>query len=183
MDGTCLAPTSAGPAEHWINDSIDERKKTMKITITAEQPRLDSAVDSRFGRCRYFIVTDTDTREWEAVENRDAALSSGAGIGAAQWVVSHGAKAVITGVVGPKASQVLNAAGIPIVSVPGGTVLQAIEDFKAGRIGSGSQAVANPSTGSWGRGQGRGGCGRGMGGGTGRGTGAGMGRGKGRGNG
>jgi predicted Fe-Mo cluster-binding NifX family protein len=154
----------------------------MKIAITAEQPILDSAVDSRFGRCRFFIFTDTETQEWEALENRDASLSSGAGIGAAQFVVSKGVKAVFTGFVGPKATQVLNAAGIRIVSVPGGTVRQAIEDSKTGRAQSTRETVPDPSAmsfgqGQGGRGQGRGGCGRGMGGGTGRGMGAGKGRG------
>jgi predicted Fe-Mo cluster-binding NifX family protein len=156
-------------------------ERAMKIAITAEQPRLESAVDSRFGRCRFFIFIDPETQEWEGVDNRDAALSSGAGIGAAQFVANHGAKAVITGVVGPKATQALAAAGIEVFTVSGGTVLQAIEDFKAGRAQSSKQAVADPSTMSRGQGRGRGGCGRGMGGGMGRGMGGGTGHGPGRG--
>lgn len=163
----------------------------MKIAITAEQPQMDSMVDSRFGRCRFFIFTDTETQEWEAVENRDAALSSGAGIAAAQLVVNKGARAVITGLVGPKATQVLDAAGVQIVSFPDGTVRQALENFTAGRAQAARQPVADPSTMGWGRGQGRGqgqgqgrggcgkGMGRGMGGGAGRG-GMGSGRGRGR---
>jgi len=152
----------------------------MKIAITAEQSQLDSAVDSRFGRCPFFFFTDTENQEWEAVENRGATLSSGAGIGAAQFVVNKGVKAVITGIVGPKATQVLTAAGVEILSVPGGTVRQAIEDFKAGKVQSSRQAVTDPSTTSLGRG--RGPCGRGMGKGMGGGMGRGMGGGKGKGN-
>jgi predicted Fe-Mo cluster-binding NifX family protein len=94
------------------SNSFHERKMIMKIAITAEQSQLDSAVDSRFGRCPFFFFTDTENQEWEAVENRGATLSSGAGIGAAQFVVNKGVKAVITGIVGPKATQVLTAAGV-----------------------------------------------------------------------
>lgn len=161
----------------------------MKVAITAEQPGMDSMMDSRFGRCAYFIIAETETQDWEALENRDAALSSGAGIAAAQLVVNKGAKAVLTGHVGPKAAQVLNAAGVQIVSVPDGTVRQKLEDFRAGRDQPDRQASEDPSTTGWGpgqgRGQGRGGCGRGMGkgmgGGMGRGTGVGKGQGMGRG--
>jgi predicted Fe-Mo cluster-binding NifX family protein len=156
----------------------------MKVAITAEQPQMDSVVDNRFGRCRFFIFADTESQEWEAVENRDAAMSSGAGIAAAEMVVRKGAKAVITGLVGPKATQVLNAAGVPIVSFSDGTVRQALEDFQAGRAQPGQQKVADPSTMGWGRGQGRGlgrgGCGRGMGRGMGAGLGRGLGPGRGR---
>ncbi|MHC1742842.1 MAG: NifB/NifX family molybdenum-iron cluster-binding protein [Syntrophobacteraceae bacterium] len=158
----------------------------MKVAVTAEQPQLDSAVDSRFGRCRFFILVDTDTEAWEAFENRDAVLSSGAGIAAAQRVVNLGVQAVVTGLVGPKATQVLNAAGVQIWSVPSRTVREALEDFKTGKGELGRQVITDPSGTSWGRGQGRGqgqgrgrgGCGRGMG----RGMGGGMGSGRGRGN-
>jgi predicted Fe-Mo cluster-binding NifX family protein len=149
----------------------------MQIVVTAEQPRLDSAVDSRFGRCGFFIFIDTETREWEAVDNRDAVRSSGAGIGAAQFVLSKGAKAVVTGFAGPKATQVLTAAGVEILSVTSGTVHQALENFKADGAQAFREADGGPSTSSFGRGQGRGGCGRGMGGGMGGGMGAGKGRG------
>lgn len=155
----------------------------MRIAITAEQPRLDSAVDTRFGRCRYFIMADTESQEWEAVENRDAGLSSGAGTGAVQCVVRHGAQAVLTGIVGPKAAQALSAAGVEVRSTSARTVLQAIEDFKAGRNQSGIQALDDPSTVGWARGQRQGCRGGGMGRGMGRGGGGGMGRGRGRGNG
>ena len=157
----------------------------MKVAITVEQPQMDSMVDSRFGRCRYFIFADTETQEWDAVENRDAALSTGAGIAAAQMVVNRGARVVITGLVGPKALQVLNAAGVQIVSVPEVTARQALEDFRTGRAHTGTQVVDDVPPMGWGRGmgrgQGRGGCGRGMGRGKGGGMGGGMGSGRGRG--
>lgn len=153
----------------------------MKIAVSATQPRLDSEVDSRFGRCACFVMIDSETMEWQGIENRDAAMASGAGIGAAQMVASHGAGAVITGVVGPKASQALAAAKIQVFTGAAGTVRQAVEAYKAGQLQSGEQSPTPLNTGmgrGMGRGQGGGrGMGRGMGGGGGRGMGGGGGRG------
>lgn len=153
----------------------------MKIAVSAVEPRLDSIVDPRFGRCPYFIIVDSESMEWEGLENRDAAMASGAGIGAARFVAQQGARAVITGVVGPKASQTLSAAGIQVYTVSGGTVREAVEAFRSGSLRAVQESVASPPEG-WGQGRGMGmgrGPGRGQGTGTGRGRGGGMGRGMG----
>ena len=39
----------------------------MKIAITSTGPKLEDKVDPRFGRCRYFILFDTDTNKFEAI--------------------------------------------------------------------------------------------------------------------
>lgn len=102
----------------------------MKICITSEGPSLDSNVDPRFGRCRYFIIVDTDTLEFEAQENRHAEASGGAGIQAGQFIASSGAKAVMTGNVGPNAFQTLQAAGIDIFTGISGTVRDALKRYR-----------------------------------------------------
>lgn len=156
----------------------------MKIAVSAVQPSIESPVDPRFGRCGYFIIVDSETMEWKSLDNGDAAMASGAGIGAARFVANEGARVVITGVVGPNATQTLNAAGIKIFSVGGGTVREAVEAFKSGQLAAGEQASVPPrmglGRGGMGRGMGKG-CGRGMGGGQGRGIGRGMGGGAGAG--
>ena len=52
----------------------------MKIAITATGSTLDAQVDPRFGRCRYFILINPDTMEFEVVENGGATAGGGAGI-------------------------------------------------------------------------------------------------------
>lgn len=116
----------------------------MKICVTAETKALDSKVDVRFGRCRNFIIIDTDTGEFEAFENINAASPGGAGIQSAQFAASKGAKAVLTGNVGPNAVATLKAAGIEIYTDISGTVSEALAAFKAVKL----KATQDPSVGS-----------------------------------
>ena len=105
----------------------------MKICVTSEGKTLDSKVDPRFGRCANFIIADTESGEFEALENANIKLQGGAGIQSAQMVASKGVKAVLTGNVGPNAQQTLSAAGIRICTGISGTVKDAVEAFKAGK--------------------------------------------------
>lgn len=116
----------------------------MKICITSEGPNLDSKVDPRFGRCKYFIFADSDSLEFEAVSNPNIESSGGAGIQSAQLAAVQRTGAVITGNVGPNAFQTLQAAGVKIFIGASGTVREAIEKYKKG----GLMAASNPSVGS-----------------------------------
>lgn len=153
----------------------------MKIAISATGPTLDAEVDPRFGRCQHFIIVDTETLQFEAIENSSAIASGGAGISAAQVIVGKGVEAVLTGNCGPNSYQVLSSAGIQVVTGVSGKVKNAIESFKSGKFQSSSQANVPDHFGtgaSFGSGGGVGmgrGMGRGMGGGMGRGMGMGRG--------
>ncbi|MFA5260743.1 MAG: NifB/NifX family molybdenum-iron cluster-binding protein [Candidatus Omnitrophota bacterium] len=106
----------------------------MNICITAEGKTLDSKVDLRFGRCRYFILYDTQTGNVEALENPNALFSGGAGIQSAQLMITQGVKTVVTGHVGPNAFGVLTPAGIDVYLTTVGMVREAIENFKSGKL-------------------------------------------------
>ena len=116
----------------------------MKICVTSEGGSLDSKVDSRFGRCQYFIIVDTDTLEFEVIENPNIESMGGAGIQSAQLVASKQVKAVVTGNVGPNAFQTLQSAGVEIFTNASGTIKEAIEKYKKGEF----KAVSGPSVGS-----------------------------------
>jgi predicted Fe-Mo cluster-binding NifX family protein len=92
-------------------------------------------MDPGFGRARYFIVVDTETGEFSAVDNA-ANLNSaqGAGIQAGKRVAELGVEGLVTGHVGPKAFSTLEAAGVRIHTGASGTVADAIEQFKAGKL-------------------------------------------------
>ncbi|MGQ9650080.1 MAG: NifB/NifX family molybdenum-iron cluster-binding protein [Phycisphaerae bacterium] len=107
----------------------------MRIVVTSQGPRSDSPVDLRFGRAQYLILADTETGECSAFENvANVNAVQGAGIQTGKKVVDLGAKAVITGHVGPKAFSTLSAAGIEVYTGASGTVGQAIEQFKRGSL-------------------------------------------------
>ncbi|MFA5088778.1 MAG: NifB/NifX family molybdenum-iron cluster-binding protein [Candidatus Omnitrophota bacterium] len=116
----------------------------MKICITAEGKTLDSTVDARFGRCKYFLVVDTETLQCEAIENHGMNASGGAGIQAGQLIAKAGVQAVLTGHVGPNAFQTLQAAGIEVFTGASQTVRETIEQYKKGKF----KAVSGPSVSS-----------------------------------
>jgi len=144
----------------------------MKVAVSSTGKTLESAVDPRFGRCSWFLIVETGDMTSEALSNESVALGGGAGIQSAQFIVSKGATAVLTGNCGPNAMSALSAAGVNVILGQTGTVREAVERFKKGELPSASKANVDAH---YGMGAG-GGMGRGMG--MGGGMGRGMGRGK-----
>ncbi len=151
----------------------------MKIAVSSSGNNLDSQIDPRFGRCAYFVIVETENMNFEAFDNESIALGGGAGIQAAQFVASKGAKAILTGNVGPNAVKTLAAAGVEVFAGQNGTVGEALERYKRGDLqststpnvvdhygmgGGGSDGYMNDGAGIAGGGRGMGGGGRGMGG-------------------
>lgn len=106
----------------------------MKIAVTSRGKTLDDEVDPRFGRCLYFVVVDTETLSFEAIENGSLSSGSGAGIQSAQFLSERGIEAVLTGNCGPKAFRTLQAAGIEIRSGVVGSVREAVARYSAGAL-------------------------------------------------
>ena len=125
----------------------------MKIAVSATGKDLNCQVDPRFGRCQYFVLVDSETMEFEAFENSGLMASGGAGVQAAQLVVQKGANAVITGNLGPNAASALSASGIKVYLIPGGTIREATEAFKTGKLQEVSGPTVPPHSGM-GRGRG-----------------------------
>ncbi len=133
----------ASLADHWQRSSVLVEKKPQKkelqmekIAVSAEGPDLDDALDPRFGRAAGFLMVNPQTLEHEYVDNgASQAMAQGAGIQAAEIVARAGAKVVLTGYVGPKAFQALQAAGIRIAqNLQNLTVREAIERYASGKI-------------------------------------------------
>jgi predicted Fe-Mo cluster-binding NifX family protein len=106
----------------------------MKIAITSSGKENTSALNPRFGRCEYFILVDTETKEWEAIENPAVGAGGGAGTQAAQFIANQGAEAVISGRFGPNAFTVLEAAKLQAFVSTQKTVDAALEKFLAGEL-------------------------------------------------
>ena len=128
----------------------------MRIAISASGLNLDTEVDPRFGRCQYLVIVDPDSMEFEAVENSGAMAGGGAGIATAQVIADKGIEAVLTGNCGHNAFNVLEAAGIKVMTGVYGTVQDAMEGYKSGRYQASSLPNVAPHSGM-GRGGGMGG--------------------------
>lgn len=132
----------------------------MKIAI----PTFDGkTVAPIFGRAPKFVIIDGKKRK--EIANPGFNAWRGAGVTAAQTLVSEGVNAVITGNVGPNAYAMLATAGIEVYWAPGLSIEEAVEKLKQGEL-----QKATPA-GRWGWGPGYSG---------GRGLGLGRGRGRGR---
>jgi predicted Fe-Mo cluster-binding NifX family protein len=106
----------------------------MKLAIPSQGPNLTDPVSFRFSRCPFFLLVETESGQVEALPNPAMNLLEDAGIQAAQFVVAHGARAVIAGEVGRYARQVLREANVTIYEpeLPSGQ--QAVDSLCAGRL-------------------------------------------------
>lgn len=99
----------------------------MKIAITSENKTLDSLIDSRFGRCAYFAICNTETKKTDFFENSAKDSPEGAGPAAVKFVASKGVKKVIAPEIGRKAEVLLNQLEIEVVNEKDKTIAEIIE--------------------------------------------------------
>jgi predicted Fe-Mo cluster-binding NifX family protein len=102
-----------------------KRKIIMKIAVTSTGESPDSQVDQRFGRAAYFIIFDTETMIFRAIDNENVAAAGGAGINSAKVVIDTGAEV---------AERTLSAGKIKLYTGVSGTVSEAVEFFKSGKL-------------------------------------------------
>ena len=107
----------------------------MKIAVTSKDKYLNSEVEQRFGRVAYILIIDTETFEFEAVDNSDNANSfKGAGIQAASMIGNKKAEVLLTGFCGPKAFEVLKASKIKVADNIKGIVKDVVLKFNKGEV-------------------------------------------------
>ncbi len=114
----------------------------MKICVTASGEGLDSEVDSRFGRCSYFVICDPETKSVESLSNASVTASGGAGIKAAEAITNAGINVLLTGGVGPNAFSIFSEVGIDVQVGAKGTVREAIRQYEAGEL----EAISSPNS-------------------------------------
>lgn len=102
----------------------------MKIAIPSNDKTLEGMVNNQFGRSPYFIIFDTESSTFEAIDNSAVSLQGGAGIKAAQSIVDSGAKALITSHCGQNAADVLKAGGVKIMKAVPTTIMNLITYFE-----------------------------------------------------
>lgn len=107
----------------------------MKIAVTSMGRDMESPMDPRFGRSGQFLVFDPDRGTFDILDNQvNLNAAQGAGIQAAQLVANAGCGVLITGHCGPKAFNVLTAAGVKVYQAKAQTVMEALAQFKSGKL-------------------------------------------------
>lgn len=114
--------------------AMQQEVRVMRIAVSACQPNLRSDVDTVFGKCAYFIVVDMESNEFEAYKNENARDPAYAGVQVARFLSRKGVHAVITGVIGPQALQVLSGAGIEVYTGVTSQVRKALQAFHKGKL-------------------------------------------------
>jgi predicted Fe-Mo cluster-binding NifX family protein len=106
----------------------------VKIVVAANGTGLDAPTSLVFGRSTFYVLADTETMRVEAMVNPEKRSLRGVGFQTPELIVERGAQAVVTGSVGPNAFKVLQSLGVPVYLCERGTVREAIEAYKAGRL-------------------------------------------------
>jgi len=108
----------------------------MRIAISSDGDKLHSKVDQRFGRCPYFLIINikgNQVGKFEAVTNKGIVQGHGAGIKAAEQIGELKVDAVITGNLGPNATDILKKLGIKAYSASG-IITDVLVDFVKGNL-------------------------------------------------
>jgi predicted Fe-Mo cluster-binding NifX family protein len=107
----------------------------MKIAVTSTGQELDAPVDPRFGRAAYILIVDSDTLDFNVIDNAENVNAlKGAGIQAATMINDKKAEVLLTGFCGPNAFKALDAARIKVASDVSGTVREAVASFVNGKV-------------------------------------------------
>lgn len=114
----------------------------MRVLVTTVEPSLDSELERKFWRAKYFVIADTDTYEWEAIPNPGAPTAHAAGTRGGLLAINQHIDATISGDYGPNCYVVLEAAGIPMYQCGQcKTARDAVTAFRTGHL----QVVYGPT--------------------------------------
>lgn len=87
----------------------------MKTAITSTGNSLDSTLDTRFGRCSYFVIYDSDSKAIEFIPNPNKDNVEGAGPASVQLVASRGVGKVVSGEFGAKVKSIFDSLQIQLI--------------------------------------------------------------------
>jgi len=106
----------------------------MKIAISSNDGKRSSQFSTRFGRCNYFLVVDSESRSWEAISNPAANAHGGAGTQVIQFLSNNGVEVIISGRYGPNAFTAIEAAGIQAYRANKGTPEELLDKYISGKL-------------------------------------------------
>ncbi|EPY2307026.1 TPA: NifB/NifX family molybdenum-iron cluster-binding protein [Clostridium botulinum] len=106
----------------------------MKIAISSTGKTMENLLDMRFGRCEYFQIHDTESKEVKILENEGQNASGGAGIVASNQLVDEKIDVIITGNFGPNAFEIIEKAGVKAYKCESISITSVIEKYNKGEL-------------------------------------------------
>ena len=91
----------------------------MKVAITSEGNSPESKVDSRFSRCSFFVIYDTDDKSTEYIPNPNKENTEGAGPASVEFIASRGVRKVVSGEYGTKVKSIFDQLQIQLIVLRG----------------------------------------------------------------
>ena len=112
----------------------------MKIAISATGRGLDSNIDVKFERCKFFLILDIEKNSLLPIENKtkDRPCEIGGTVG--QLIANEGIDTVITTDIGPSAFDIFKRHGIKIYQAEG-IVEDAVRRLKEGKLAEVTKAT------------------------------------------
>ena len=111
-------------------------KKSIKIAISSSSDNIEGSIDSRFGRCSFFLIItleDGKITDVKAIENNQRNMQGQVGIVIAQMLAKEDIDTVITENIGPRALDVLSQFQISVFKGEG-TIKDSIKCFKDNKL-------------------------------------------------
>jgi predicted Fe-Mo cluster-binding NifX family protein len=87
----------------------------MKTAITSSGNHPNAKLDSRFGRCEWFVIYDSESGSTEFIPNPNKDNIEGAGLTAVQFIGSRGVSKVISGEFGAKVKSIFDQLQIQLI--------------------------------------------------------------------
>jgi predicted Fe-Mo cluster-binding NifX family protein len=87
----------------------------MKVAITSTGNTLESTIDQRFGRCKYFVIYDNKSKAIEFIPNPNKESLEEAGIDSVQLVASRQVNKIVSGDFGMKIKSLLDSLKIQMI--------------------------------------------------------------------
>lgn len=113
----------------------------MKLCVPSmEKGGFDDLVCEHFGRAPTFTVIDLDSNQVQVVKNRSEHMG---GLGKPpEHIAKTGAKVLVCSGLGPKAIDMLQSLGVQVFVGASGTVKDAVQMWRDGKLQSASHEVA-----------------------------------------
>jgi predicted Fe-Mo cluster-binding NifX family protein len=89
----------------------------MRIAITSTGDNPESKIDSRFGRCAYFVIYDTENKSTEYIPNPNKENIEGAGPASVQLLAEKKVQQVISGEFGAKVKSIFDQLKIQLIVI------------------------------------------------------------------